>query len=139
MTNEEQPLWRPITDFPLIASIIDGILENTEEQYQTVSEIKDKPHVLDDAIVERTIKLYRDQLDNVSLFEEQIRLWSASGLTSRQRQEVQRLAGEVAELKEKSEAILKLMDTMKDRTIDKISAKDDIEIALDVLSGKLKL
>ena len=121
-----------------MAALIDDILENTEEQYQTFSEIKDKPHVLDDAIVERTIKLYRTQLENVSLFEEQIRLCSSSALTFRQRQEVDRLAAEVAELQKKSEAILKLMNTMKDGTIDKILAKDDVAIALDVLSGKLK-
>jgi hypothetical protein len=60
-------------------------------------------------------------------------------LTSRQRQEVERLSAGLVKLKEKSEAILKLMDTIKDRTIDKILAKDDIKIAIDVLSGKLKL
>jgi hypothetical protein len=139
MTNKQQPRWRPISELPLIASLIDGTLANTEEQYQTFSEIKNKPHVLDDAIVERTIKLYRAQLNDHCLFEEQIRLWSDSELTSRQRQEVERLSAGLVKLKEKSEAILKLMDTIKDRTIDKILAKDDIKIAIDVLSGKLKL
>jgi len=64
MTNKQPPHWRPISDLPLIASLIDGTLENTEEQYQTFSEIKHKPHILNDAIVERTIKLYQAQLDD---------------------------------------------------------------------------
>ena len=139
MTNKQPPFWRPISELPLIASLIDDTLENTEEQYQTFSEIKDKPYVLDNAIVERTIKLYRAQLDDLWLFEEQIRLWSASELTPRQLQEVGRLAAEVAELKEKSKAILKLMDTIRDGTIDKILAKDDIEIATDILSWEFEV
>lgn len=85
------------------------------------------------------IKLYRAQLDDHWLFEDQIRLGSDSKLTSVQRQEVERLATDLVKLKEKSEAILNLMDTMRDSTIEKILLKDDLEIVIDVLSGKLKL
>lgn len=36
---------------PLIASLLDGFLNHVEEQYQTLTEAKDQPHVLDDYTV----------------------------------------------------------------------------------------
>ena len=58
MTRESQQRWQPISRLPLIASMIDGMLEDSQEQYQTFSEIRKKPHVLDDATVSRGIRVY---------------------------------------------------------------------------------
>jgi hypothetical protein len=42
MTSKQQPRWRSIDDLPLIASFIDGTVENTEEQYQFFSLFRNK-------------------------------------------------------------------------------------------------
>jgi hypothetical protein len=42
------------------------------------------------------------------------------------------------EIRKINVAILALAAEVKDHTIDKILAKDDIELALEVLAGKLK-
>jgi hypothetical protein len=44
-------------------------LANTEEQYQTFLETRRKPHVLDDAIVNRAVRVYKDQIKDLVLFE----------------------------------------------------------------------
>ena len=54
-----KPNQLPISQLPLLATTLAGILENTEEQLQQFNEIRDKPHVLDDATVQRAQRLYR--------------------------------------------------------------------------------
>ena len=91
MSNQPEPNWQSISQLPLIASMVDGVLVNTEEQYQTFSEVKDRPHVLDDDIVNRAIKLYQAQIDDLWFYEEQFARWLAESLTDSQLQEVCRL------------------------------------------------
>jgi len=43
---------------PTFTAHIDGMLESSEEQYETLLEAKPKPHVLDDYTVNRVIKAF---------------------------------------------------------------------------------
>jgi hypothetical protein len=45
--------WQPISQIPLIASIIDGALDDTRDHVGTLSEARSRPHVLDDATIDR--------------------------------------------------------------------------------------
>jgi len=56
-----------------------------------------------------------------------------------QRQEVERLGGQLARLRETVASILSLAEELKRGTIESVLAKSDIELALEVLSGKRKL
>jgi hypothetical protein len=40
--------WQPISALPTIAYIIDEMLNETQEQYETLLEAREEPHVLDD-------------------------------------------------------------------------------------------
>jgi ribosomal protein L16 Arg81 hydroxylase len=112
---------------PLLASMVDGILANTAEQHQTFTEVKAKPHVLDDDIVNRAIRLYQAQLDDLWFYEEQLARWQKESLTASQRQEVNRLAGQLPpgapRARELSETILELLDEIEDGTINRILGK----------------
>ena len=50
--------WQPISALPLIASLIDGLLDEAEQQYETLESCRPQPHVLDDYTVGRVIKVY---------------------------------------------------------------------------------
>ena len=52
----EQPDWQPISRLPLIGSMIDGMLQDAEEHYQTLLQASPKPHVLDDYTVGRVFE-----------------------------------------------------------------------------------
>ncbi len=54
----KQPQWQPISMLPTFTAHIDGMLESSEEQYETLLEAKPKPHVLDDYTVNRVIKAF---------------------------------------------------------------------------------
>ena len=123
----------------MIARMVDDLLEGAQEQYQTFQEVKDRPYVLNDAIVQRTVRVYTEQMEDVWLYEEQLARWKKEDLTSAQEQEIHRLDKQVEQLRKVLTDILTLADKLKEGTIEKILAKDDAELALEVLSGKWKL
>ena len=43
MSEDQKPQWQPLSKLLLIASMIDGMLTDTEEQYQTLLEAKPRP------------------------------------------------------------------------------------------------
>ena len=60
MTKTPEPNWQPISALSMIADMIDGQLEESQEQYTTLLETQQKPHVLDEYTVHRVIQVYTD-------------------------------------------------------------------------------
>jgi hypothetical protein len=115
------------------------MLEMAEEQYSTLLEVRDRPHVLDDSTVGRVIEVFTKESEALWLYEEQLRRWQAIDLTATQRQEVERLGGQLSTLREVIASILALAEELKGGTIERVLAKSDIELALEVLLGKRRL
>jgi len=133
MAEQPTPQWQPIEQLPMIASHIDGMLETATEQYETLQLAKLKPFVLDNYTVGRVIDVFTTQQGDLWLFDEQLRRWERGTLTSAQRQEVERLAGQMLQLHEVITAILRLANELKERTIEKVLAKSDVELGLEML------
>jgi len=94
--------------------------------------------LLDDALVARVLRLYRAQLEDLRLYEDQLAHWQQGLVIPRQRQGMERLAAQLVRLRAESEAIVTLAQELKENTIEQILARDEVQLALDVLSGKLK-
>ncbi len=133
MAEQPTPQWQPIEQLPMIASHIDGMLETATEQYETLQLAKPKPFVLDNYTVGRVIDVFTTQQGDLWLFDEQLRRWERGTLTSEQRQEVERLVGQMLQLHEVITAILRLANELKERTIEKVLAKSDVELGLEML------
>lgn len=131
--------WQPISALPLIGSMIDGLLDEVEKQNTNLQAGRAKPHVFDNYTIDRVIKVYSDQAEDLWLYEGQLSRWKALNLTSSQRQEVDRLAAQIPTIRERITAILALAEELKGGTIDTIMAKSDLELGLEVLLGKRKL
>jgi hypothetical protein len=127
------PNWQPIGQLSLITHHIDGMLESAEEQYEMLQLARPKPHVLDDFTVGRVIEVFTVQRDDLWLFDEQLRRWQALNLTTAQKKEVERLMGQMKRLHEVITAVLALADELKERTIEKVMAKSDLELGLEAL------
>jgi hypothetical protein len=69
---------------------------------------------------------------------EQFFRWHQDRLSAAQTQEVNRLNKQSAALKEVKEEILQIANSIKHETIDQILAMDEMELAIAVLSGKIK-
>ncbi len=133
MSKQPQPTWQPITQLPLIASAIDGMLEAAEEQVILLQQARPKAHVLDDHTVDRVIAVYITQHDDLWLYAEQLRRWTAQKLTDPQRQEVGRLTGHLERLRQAIGTLLVMADELKRGTIEKMLAKSDEQLGLEVI------
>lgn len=133
----QQPNWQPLSMLPTIANHIREGLESTQQQYHNLLRAREKPHVLDDYTFNRVIQVYTTQQDDLWLYEEQLARWKK--LTPPQAQQLATLAQQLERLRAVTEKILNLADELKAGTIDSILRKSDVELALEVLSGKRKL
>ena len=137
MAQGPTPQWQPMDKLPVIAYAIDGMLESAEEQYPTLEEARPRPHMLDNYTVSRVVEVYTEQRDDLWLYEEQLRRWSAQALTTGQRREVERLTGQLGRLRERIDAILTLASELRAGTIDRILGMDDAELGLRWLLGQM--
>ena len=139
MTDSPTPRFHPITALPMIAEAIDGMLSDAQTQWPNLDVVRDKPYVLDDATIERLIRCYSEQRSYVPIYKEQLARWAKLDLTGEQRATVKRSQGQINDLDRILSDILDLAQELKKNTIEKLLAKDDAEVALDVLLGKLKM
>ena len=133
------PCWRPISDLPIVVSILDSMLHDDEGQYRTLLECRPKPYVLDDYTVGRVVQVFTQQKADLRLYQQQLSHWIAGDLTAGQRREVERLQGCVTKLQELAESIASLANELKQGTIDSVLRKSDVELGLEFLRGKRKL
>ena len=137
--GDQQIQWQPISMLPTFTFMVDGMLEESLVQLDNIRKAVDKPHVLDDATLNRVFDLYDKQLDDQRFFVEQFFRWKQGNLSDAERKEVDRLTKQSATLKDVNEEILQIAHSIKHETIDKILAMDEVELAIAVLSGKIKL
>jgi hypothetical protein len=133
MTKQPTPEFQPISQLSLIASVIDGMLEAAAETGQALEEARPKPYVLDDATVNRVLRVYTTQQNDLWLYDEQLKRWGALLLTATQRQEVERLVSQLARLRQVIAANLALANEMKGGTIEQVLGKSDAELGLEFL------
>lgn len=113
-----EPNWQPISNLPLIASMIDGQLETAQEQYDSLSKARTKPHVLDDKTMTHVIRTYTEQLEFAPVYERQLEKWQQeTGLSLMQRGELQRLQKQVSKWNQVVTDILDLANELKEGTI----------------------
>ena len=136
--SQDTPTWQPISQLPLIAWAIDGMAESADEQLGNLHEAETQPHVLDLPTVDRVIKVYTEQQGDLWLYREQLARWCKLALTDTQRAEVTRLDERLTTLGTRIEAILALAQQLRPHTIESILAKSDLELGLDVLTGKIR-
>jgi hypothetical protein len=128
--------WQPISALSLIASMLDGLLDEVEKQYANLQACRPNPYVLDHDTVGRVIEVYSTQAEDVRLYEEQLSRWKLLNLTPSQRQEVKRLSEQIPTLKERITAILAVAAELQGGTIETLLAKSDFELGLEWLLGK---
>jgi len=136
VAEQATPNWQPIDKLPLIAPMIDGMLEAAEEQYPSLQDARSRPYVLDDYTVGRVVEVYTAQRNDLWLYEEQLRRWAALTLSTGQRREVKRLSVQMGRLRAVIDAILTLADDLKVGTIERVLSKSDLELGLDFLSQR---
>lgn len=128
--------FQPLTVIPTVLKITDDMLLAAKEQLANMQMAKEKPHILDDDIVERSLKLYKEQNEDSAFFLQQCSIWKQEKLTELQLTQVQEIESLTNLLIDINNQLIAIFEHCKDFTINKILAKDDLELAFDLLTGK---
>ena len=137
MPRSESVNWLPISEMPLIASMIDEALEDTRAQIKTLTEASTRPHVMDDATVDRIDRVYAEQMEFVDIYAEQIVRWRTESRSVHQTNELDRMEETNRELREATTIVLALSRELRRGTIDRVMERSDIELGLEaVLRGR---
>jgi len=125
--------WQPISAMPLIASMIDEALEDTREQIKTLTEASGRPHVMDDATVDRIDRVYAEQMEFVEIYAEQIGRWRNERPSANQARDLDRMEEQNQRLRDATTAVLALSRELRKGTIERVMEKSDIELGLEAL------
>lgn len=69
------PVWHPLSMLPTVARIIEGEFESMEELFSSLLAAREKPYVLTDDCIERTVRLCHNQAELLPVTREQLRRW----------------------------------------------------------------
>jgi len=130
--------WREIDLLPQLAPIIKEMLEGNREQLDLFKEAQDRPHVLDDAIVGDSQRLYRSQLEDLAIYEEQGQRWLQASLSEEQKTQVKQFLADVQEAGQATRQLLSLLEEISQGTIDKIMAMSDLEVGIHAIEQERK-
>ncbi len=139
MAHQSTPNWQPISFLPNLAEMIDGMLESAEDVYGSLQQAQHRPHVMDDYTIGRVREVHSKQRNDLWLYEEQLSQWQHANPTPAQATEIKRLQQQLDRLKGVLSGCLALADEIAEGTIEKVMGKSDVELAIEVLSGKRRL
>ena len=122
----------------MLADMLSAQVDEVDTQLESLREAQARPHVLDDYTVGRVLKVYGEQQDFLWVYEAQVERWQQESLSATQRQQTEQMAAQLTQLTPKLKEILEIAEDLKDKTIESVLGKSDLEAALDVLSGRLK-
>ena len=133
MTDTDTPQWQPLAALVQMARDIDEQFVNTREQYDTLLEARDRPHVLDDATMTRFIRLITDELEFLPIYREQLARWYQAKPNATQIIELDRLTHQLDRWAELLGKQLVLAREIGAGTIEKVLAKSDLELGIEAL------
>lgn len=135
MPHDDPVNWQPISEMPLIASMIDGALDDTRNHIRTLAEARARPHVLDDATIDRVEQVHTEQLAFLDIYAQQIGRWRTETPSTAQTRELDRMEEQNRQLRAVTEDVLALAFVLRKGTINRIMAMSDVEIGLQALLG----
>ena len=129
----DTPTWQPLSMLPTIRMLIDDSVIEAREHLALMSSVRDRPHVVDDDTVARSIALYADVRDGMRVYEEQLKRWAKGSTSNAEQREITRLAAQIREWTAAVNQILLIDDELKLGTIQSVLAKSDEEVGLEAL------
>ena len=136
MSKANQVNWQPISQMPLISSMIDTSLNDTREHLGTLSKAKDRPHVLDDATIDRVEQVHTEQMEYVEIYTQQISRWRNEQPSAAQSKELDRMDEQNQRLRGVTADVLVLTGELRTGSIERVLGMSDLELGLQYLLGR---
>ena len=133
--GEDEVFWQPLAMMGVIADLIDGMVNEGTTQSQLFTAALAKPHVFDDATIDRALRLYRERVHFIEIYSEQLRRWrNEHHPDAKQRREIERLESQTSRLRELNAKVLRLAAEIRKGTIDRVFEKDDLQLGVEALA-----
>jgi hypothetical protein len=130
-------IWHSISKLEFFIDHTRRWAVDVREHLETLEEARTKPHVLADADVARIKRVYTEQADDLTLFEEQAAKWGELvDLSPSRRAKLKTLDEQLAELRTLNKQVLDLAEELAKGTIDTVMAASDEELGLAALLGE---
>ena len=133
MPHSDPVNWQPISQMPLIASMIDSALDDTRARIKTLTRARTRPHVLDDATVDRIDQVHTEQLEFVDIYARQIGRWRTERPSVDQMRELDRMEEQNRRLRAVTVDVLALARELRKGTIERVLGMSDAELGLRAL------
>lgn len=129
-----EPIQHPISKLGFFLEYTRPWLIELRDAAATLEKARSRPHVLTDHDVSETCRVYTEQAEDLTLFEDTAARWAAQGnLTAEQRTGLATLESNLTQLRQINTSILELVDYLQPRTIERVLATPDIELGLNEL------
>ncbi len=135
MPANDQLNWQPISQMMLIASMIDTSLNDTREHLATLTKARAKPHVLDDATIDRIEQVHSEQMEFVDIYTQQISRWRDEKPSASQARALDQMATQNKQLRDVTADVLALAGELRKGTIERVLGMTDVELGLQSLLG----
>jgi hypothetical protein len=135
MPDADPVNWQPISQMPLIASMIDGALDDTRDHVGTLNAARDRPHVLDDVTIDRVERVHNEQLEFVDIYDQQISRWRTEKPSADQTRKLDQMEEQNRKLRAVTMEVLALAGELRKGSIDRIMEMSDFELGLQALLG----
>ncbi len=135
MPANDQLNWQPISQMMLIASMIDTSLNDTREHLATLTKARAKPHVLDDATIDRIERVHSEQMEFVDIYTQQISRWRDEKPSASQARALDQMATQNKQLRDVTADVLALAGELRKGAIERVLGMTDVELGLQSLLG----
>ena len=137
MPANDQVNWQPISQIMLIASMIETSLDDTREHLATLTKAKARPHVLDDATIDRVERVHTEQMEFVAIYTQQISRWRDEKPSASQTRTLDRMATQNQQLRDVTADVLTLARELRKGTIERVLGMNDLELGIrEVLANR---
>ena len=133
MPKTNQVNWQPISQMPLIASMITASLNDTREHLGTLTKAKDRPHVLDDATIDRVEQVHTEQMRYINIYTQQIARWRTAKPSAVQAKELDCMENQNQQLRDVTTDVLALAGELRKGTIERVLGVSGLELGLRTL------
>ena len=135
MPKATQVNWQPISQMRLIAGMIKGSLDDTREHLGTLTKARDRPHVLDDATLDRVEQVHTEQMEFVDIYTQQISRWRTEKPSDAQARELDRMEQQNQQLRGVTADVLALARELRKGTIERVLGMSDLKLGIQALLG----
>lgn len=128
--------FKPLSFLPMVRSNSEGQLTDLRTLLASLKAGRSKPHVFDDATIERVIRVHTETLTFLPYTRRQLDRWKTEHPSAAEQQMIQIIRAEVDETEKVLHEVLALAREISAGTIDKVLGMSDFELALAALAGK---